>query len=384
MRRRRALPLLLPVRLRRAERAGLRLGRGTKVLAGVAAATTLATVGVEVARIWRRGAAPLPGEGQDLLAAGRTVAHETVEVFREGYRTGSRRENTLFNLFASFALTFAAARGSTALIRSGRGPGFVRNAVLWDRHIHHYVPGFLLVAGAGGLAVALPSDHVDRWLAIPFGAGTALVLDEAALLLELEDVYWTEEGVLSLQVSFGVTALLAAVALGVRLLRRGEPLVLPAAGDGPAVALRDVRSSDLPALYEHQADPEAVAMAAWPARPLDEHTASWREKLANPTTVARAVVVDGRVAGHVSVMSVSDWEGKRSIGYGLGREFWGRGVMTRALGLFLDEVRERPLHARVAATNDASLRVLERNGFVVTGSRIDPGDGVRETLLELR
>jgi hypothetical protein len=58
------------------------------------------------------------------------------------------------------------------------------------------------------------------------------VLDEAALLLELEDVYWTEEGVLSVQLSFATMALLAALALGVRLARRGEPYVLGATSPG--------------------------------------------------------------------------------------------------------------------------------------------------------
>ena len=215
------------MRLGRTEqRRGLQPGRGTLVLAGVAGTATLATVALELARVWRRGSAPLPGETDDLLQAGRTAATETVEVFVEGYRAGSRRENTLFNLFASFALTFGAARGTTALIRSGRGGTVLRDLVLWDRHIHHFVPGIVLVTGAGGVAVTLPSDHLDRWLAIPFGAGVALVLDEAALLLALEDVYWSEEGVLSLQISFGATAVLAALALAVRLLRRGEPMVL--------------------------------------------------------------------------------------------------------------------------------------------------------------
>jgi len=64
-------------------------------------------------------------------------------------------------------------------------------------------------------------------MAIPFGAGAALVLDEAALLLELEDVYWSERGVLSLQLSFAAIAGLAALALALRLLRRGEASVLP-------------------------------------------------------------------------------------------------------------------------------------------------------------
>ena len=61
---------------------------------------------------------------------------------------------------------------------------------------------------------------------MPFGVGMGLTLDESALLLELEDVYWTREGLLSVQITLAVTALLASVALGLRFLRRGERIVL--------------------------------------------------------------------------------------------------------------------------------------------------------------
>jgi hypothetical protein len=81
-------------------------------------------------------------------------------------------------------------------------------------------------------------------LAIPFGAGVAATLDESALLLRLEDVYWTEEGLLSIQVTLAALALLGVLATGRRLARRGEAQVLaaravaagsgaPAAGPGP-------------------------------------------------------------------------------------------------------------------------------------------------------
>jgi hypothetical protein len=202
------------------------------VLAGVAVGATVAAVAVELGRVWQKGSAELPSESGHLLEAGRTATAETIEVLVEGYRAGSRRENVLFNMLAAFALTFGVARGSTALIRKGRGGGLFRNLVVSDRHIHHYVPGFLLVFGAGGAAIAAREPRLDRWLAVPFGAGAALVLDEAALLLELEDVYWTEEGVLSVQLSFATMALLAALALGVRLARRGEPYVLGATSPG--------------------------------------------------------------------------------------------------------------------------------------------------------
>ena len=62
---------------------------------------------------------------------------------------------------------------------------------------------------------------------MPFGVGMGLTLDESALLLELEDVYWTREGLLSVQITLAVTALLASLALGLRFLRRGEEAVLP-------------------------------------------------------------------------------------------------------------------------------------------------------------
>ena len=130
------------------------------------------------------------------------------------------------HLLAAFTVTFGLTRTATALIRSGRGAGVLGNVVVGDRHIHHYVPGFVLACAAGGTSIVTRRDAIDRWAALPFGAGAALVLDEAALLLELEDVYWTEEGVLSLQLSFAAAGLLASLALGVRLLRRGESFVL--------------------------------------------------------------------------------------------------------------------------------------------------------------
>jgi hypothetical protein len=76
--------------------------------------------------------------------------------------------------------------------------------------------------GAGGASIALRHEQIDHWLALPFGTGAALVLDEAALLLELEDVYWTEEGLLSVEVALGTLSLLASLAVLIRIVRRGE------------------------------------------------------------------------------------------------------------------------------------------------------------------
>jgi hypothetical protein len=80
------------------------------------------------------------------------------------------------------------------------------------------------VLAQGAAAVAL-DRHLDR-LAERLRAGVALTVDESALLLKLDDVYWTEEGIVSVQLGFAALAAMSAVALAVRVLRRGEAAVL--------------------------------------------------------------------------------------------------------------------------------------------------------------
>ena len=70
------------------------------------------------------------------------------------------------------------------------------------------------------------NERLDPWLALPFGAGMGLTMDESALLLDLDDVYWTEEGIVSVQIALAITAILGAVAIASRFLRRGEQVVL--------------------------------------------------------------------------------------------------------------------------------------------------------------
>jgi len=196
-------------------------------LAGAAATATSALVTAEVLRVWRRGQAPAPARPRDVLHGGRIAARETVQVVRAGYRGGTANEAALLNLFAAFGATFAVARAVTYSIRHGTGP--LRNVKVGRRHIHHYVPGILLALLAGGASIGMRHEHLDQWLALPFGSGAALVLDETALLVELEDVYWSERGAVSIDVGLGATAALACLALVVRLVRRGEAAILAAA-----------------------------------------------------------------------------------------------------------------------------------------------------------
>ncbi len=83
----------------------------------------------------------------------------------------------------------------------------------------------LTAFASGALAILTDNSKLEQRLAVPFGAGIGLTFDEAALLLDLRDVYWTREGVLSVQLSFGLTATLAGTILALRMLRRGEERV---------------------------------------------------------------------------------------------------------------------------------------------------------------
>jgi hypothetical protein len=196
----------------------------TRWLAGTAGAATLALAAAEVAHIWRRGKAPTPSNARELVRGGEIAARETVDVLRAGYRSSTADETAVLNLFLAFGVTFGAARVVTHSIRRGFGP--FGNVRIGRRHIHHFVPGIVLALGSGGASITMRREAIDPWLAVPFGAGAALILDETALLVELEDVYWSDKGSLSIEVGFGATSLLAILALVVRLVRRGEALVL--------------------------------------------------------------------------------------------------------------------------------------------------------------
>lgn len=152
----------------------------------------------------------------------------------------------------------------------------------------------------------------------------------------------------------------------------------------PTVRLRPVEDGDLDLFFEHQLDPEAVAMAAFPARDRDQFTAHWAKVRADEALVTRTIVAAGEVAGNIG-----SWpdEGVQLVGYWIGREWWGRGVATQALTLLLDELTIRPVHAHVAAQNAGSVRVLEKCGFQrdreQEAAAPAPDDGVEELVFVL-
>jgi nucleotide-binding universal stress UspA family protein len=185
--------------------------RGTILLAGLALAGLGMITVEEITRLRRKGSA----------ASGR----ESLDVALAGYRSSPTGERALILLFASFVITSGMSRWNTWTLRRGGRFALLHEVVRGRRHIHHFVPGIVAAFVSGGGALVVDERHRE-WLAVPFGAGLALTLDEWALLLELSDVYWSEEGIVSLQMMLGTTALLATLTLVQRLLRRGERSVL--------------------------------------------------------------------------------------------------------------------------------------------------------------
>jgi RimJ/RimL family protein N-acetyltransferase len=142
------------------------------------------------------------------------------------------------------------------------------------------------------------------------------------------------------------------------------------------ISLLDVRNSDLPIFFEQQLDPEATRMAAFPARSRDEFMAHWTKILAEETTVIRTILFHGKVAGNIVAWNQS---GKLKVGYWLGKDYWDKGIASAALSQFLGKVKARPLYAHVAKHNSASIRVLQKCGFTITGEdkfcTADGGEG---------
>jgi hypothetical protein len=207
----------------RSARRADRLTMGLAALAAATAGTVIIGEGVRLARR-RTEADPtsdsvLESAEHAIGTAGRAT-QDTVVVAVEGYEAAPRGETVLFNILTGFAGGFALMRLSTTGIRGGWWP--FGNVRVRGRHIHHFVPGILVAFAAGGAGLVTQSERLEELLAFPFGAGIGLTFDEAALLLDLRDVYWTREGILSVQISFGAAAILGATILGLRMLRRGE------------------------------------------------------------------------------------------------------------------------------------------------------------------
>ncbi len=203
--------------------------RLTVALAAAAVGTTGTVLVGQVGRMARRRIAEARNDeapasvlesAEHALGAATQATQDSLKVAIEGYSSAPKGEAILFNILGGFSASFALMRLSTWGIRSGWWP--TGNVRVGGRHVHHFVPGILTAFAAGGAGLITTSERLEQLLAVPFGAGIGMTFDEAALLLELDDVYWSREGLLSIQLSLGIAGVLGAAIIALRMLREGE------------------------------------------------------------------------------------------------------------------------------------------------------------------
>lgn len=153
------------------------------------------------------------------------------------------------------------------------------------------------------------------------------------------------------------------------------------------VSIRDVIESDFPIFYAQQSDPESRRMAAFTGEEQPDQAAfieRWKAIVSRDTNIMMTITYNGHVAGNLMCYLL---EGEREVGYWIGKSYWGKGIATRALKLFLEQFTERPLFARAAKDNAASLRVLEKCGFIPYAEERSyanaRGEEIEEVLLRL-
>jgi RimJ/RimL family protein N-acetyltransferase len=148
--------------------------------------------------------------------------------------------------------------------------------------------------------------------------------------------------------------------------------------------LRPVEPGDLPTLFEYSSDPESNRLVGFVPRTRAEFDKRWETVMPDSRVIKRAVVVGGELAGDLCLF---DREGRRELGYWFGRRFWGKGLATEAVRLFLAEISERPIHAVIAKHNAGSRRVAEKCGFELVGETVDvnkAGERIELFVFELR
>jgi RimJ/RimL family protein N-acetyltransferase len=136
----------------------------------------------------------------------------------------------------------------------------------------------------------------------------------------------------------------------------------------PDIVLRDVLDEDLNIFFQHLSDPVANKMAAFTAKDPSDRKAfdeKWKRIRSSKETVIKTILFDEKVAGHIAKFLML---GKPEISYWIGKELWGKGIVTRACRMLLNELEQRPLYARAASDNVGSIKVLDKCGFGKIGT----------------
>jgi hypothetical protein len=183
---------------------------GTLVLGVLAVASTSAVAAIELAR------ARNPQLGKHTVSANSITTMAPAAITRDLTHT----QSALLGMLGSFATSLVGVRVLAHVIRRHGRLGPFGNLMIHSRHIHHFVPGIVVGFSAGAGAILSPQRRSALKMAVPFGAGLALTVDEFALLLDLEDVYWSAEGKISVQIALGLLGGLSTAALALRLLAR--------------------------------------------------------------------------------------------------------------------------------------------------------------------
>ena len=144
-----------------------------------------------------------------------------------GYRSAPPAERAGFEMLSAFAGTIAVSRATNYVRERRRRAPLLRSMLRRAYHapgenemrVHHFLPGIGIAFAAGAASILTRKDRREFWLSLPFGAGAALTLDEADLLLELDNPYWGSE---VLALTQGSLAALGAAVLALRFHRRGD------------------------------------------------------------------------------------------------------------------------------------------------------------------
>lgn len=154
------------------------------------------------------------------------------------------------------------------------------------------------------------------------------------------------------------------------------------------IILRNVIEDDLPIFFKHQQNREANYMAAFTSidpSDWDSFTTHWNKILTDKDIMKQTIIIENNVVGHISRF---EQFGEPEVSYWIGKEYWGKGIATKALREFLKHITIRPLYARAAKDNAGSLKVLEKCGFVITGEDSGysnaRGEDVEEFILTLK